>query len=474
MTQTIRGHATPLVLAAGAAVVLAAGAVAAAHAADPATAFTVLVAAAAAAGALAVVPRIEPAWPLALGLILSVFSSNWSQLGVPVGLDRPLVVLGLAAVVVRALPDAARPQVPPLQPIHGLLAVVSIYAIGSALFAGTLFEREPLFGLTDKLGILSFALFFAAPVAFATAAQRNVLLVALVGLGAYLGLTALFETVGLRALVFPGYINDPSVGIHPDRARGPFVEAAANGLALYVCAVACAVALAVWERRAARRTAAVIGALCLLGLLFTLTRQVWLGAAAATLVTLLAAPGLRRYLIPTAIGMVATVLFAFAFIPGLEERASERSGSRQPVWDRLNSNRAAVRMIEDQPLVGFGWYRFEAESPPYYQLAETYPMTTVPRPHSVFLATAVELGLIGFLAWLAALVLAIGGAITRRGPPELAPWRWGLLAVAFNWAVVANFTPLGYAFPNTVVWLWAGVVVAGSVGLLQSGARRAP
>src|SRR5207247_1126468 len=79
--------------------------------------------------------------------------------------------------------------------------------------------------------------------------------------------------------------------------------------------------------------------------------------------------------------------------------------------------------------------------------------------HNVFLAYMVELGLIGFVLWTAAFVMAIGGAVTFRGPPELAPWRVGLIAIAIDWLVVANFVPLTLAFPNMILWLWAGIVM---------------
>ena len=61
------------------------------------------------------------------------------------------------------------------------------------------------------------------------------------------------------------------------------------------------------------------------------------------------------------------------------------------------------------------------------------------------------------MLWGAALFYAIGAAIFRRGPPELRWWRVGLIAIAVQWFVVANFVPLGYALPNALLWLWAGV-----------------
>ena len=45
---------------------------------------------------------VEPAWILTGGLLLSVFSGNWGNLGVPIPLDRVAIVGGLLAVAVAA------------------------------------------------------------------------------------------------------------------------------------------------------------------------------------------------------------------------------------------------------------------------------------------------------------------------------------------------------------------------------------
>ena len=119
-------------------------------------------------------------------------------------------------------------------------------------------------------------------------------------LGAYLGLTVLFETVKLDALVFPKYILDPNYGIHASRGRGPFVDAVANGLALYTCAVACAIAVASWRERALRALAGAVGLLCVVGSFLSLERSVWIGVVLGTGVAMLATRGLRRYLVPVA------------------------------------------------------------------------------------------------------------------------------------------------------------------------------
>jgi putative inorganic carbon (hco3(-)) transporter len=411
-----------------------------------------------------IVVLVEPSITLTAGLGLSMFSGNWGQVGVPVALDRVMLLAGVAAIALRAIRDPRyRPR---LRPVHGVLAAAALYAVGSAFFVGTLDDHAAVFALLDRYGLISFLLFLVAPAAFATDRQLSHLLIGLVAVGAYLGITAFLQEVDLNQLVVPSYITDPNVGIHANRARGPFVEAAANGLALFACAVAAAMAAARWRGRA-RELAVGVAILCLAGIIFTVTRQAWLGAAVGSLVGLGATPRLRAYAVPLVAGGVLLVFVSFAVIPGLQDRAGNRIDDQLPVWDRLNSDRAGLAMVAARPVLGFGWAKFLESSQTYYKQAATYPLTQVGQLHSVFLSNAVELGMVGALLWAAGLLMAVGGAILRRGPPELEPWRVGLLAYAACWLVVSNFTPLGYTFGNYLLWLWAGVV--GGAALQRRG-----
>ena len=400
---------------------------------------------------------LDPAWALTIGICLTVFSGNWGLLGLP-PMDRLFIAMGTFALLARIGPSRDRPNLR-FGPIHVLLLAVSIYAILSAVWAGTITEPVAYFGLLDRLGIVPFLMFTIAPLAFRTRHQRSILLGGLVALGGYLGITSFFETLGLSALVFPSYILDPNIGIHVERARGPFVEAAANGLALFICAVAGFVAFSIWENVRLRIFAASVTLLCLFGTIFTLTRAIWLSCAVAVIVTLLAARELRRYLLPTmGIGLFA-VIAALAFVPSLQDNASERGSDQRPVWDRLNLASAAQRMVEDKPLLGFGWNRSTDDLVDYLRQADEFPLTASGIAiHNVYLSNAVELGLIGAGLWLVALLMAIGTSIARRGPPELRLWRIGMIAVAIQWAIVANFVPLFFAFPNMMLWVWAGVL----------------
>jgi putative inorganic carbon (HCO3(-)) transporter len=402
---------------------------------------------------------IDPAYTLSAAILLTPFAGNWPQLGVPGPLspDRLLLAGGILALLLRAPPVRHRPKLQ-LSAIHWVLAAAALYALGSALIVGTLTDREALFKIVDAFGVMPFLLFLVAPLAFATSRQRELLLVTFVVLGVYLSLTTIFETAKLDTLVWPKYILDPNYGIHAGRGRGPFVDAVANGLALYTCAVACAIAVTAWRSPLSRATAIVIGLLCVVGAFLSLERSVWIGVVLGTVVAMLATRGLRRFFVPVALGVTLAVSASLVLIPGLSRRVHERATNSSTVWDRKNLARAATNMIEAKPLFGFGWSRFTADSADYFQQAFSYPLTATDAGlHNTPLTYAVDLGLVGATLWFVGVIFGIGTALTTRGPPELRPWRVGLLAIALASLVVSNSVP-PTAWLNRSIWLLAGVV----------------
>jgi O-antigen ligase len=400
---------------------------------------------------------VDPAWILSIGLALSIFSGDWSYIHIPVPLDRLVLFVGLAAVLVRPLFVADAPRIQ-IRRIHWVLGAIALYGFGSAAWSGTLTEHTPLFALLDRLGIVPFLLYLVAPAAFPTERQRRTLLVTLVVVGAYLGVTAFFEMIGPHSLVFPSYINDPAVGIHDGRARGPFLEAGADGLAMFAGAVACVM---IWPtvRRRARAVLVAIIFLCLLGIVLTLTRQVWVGAAVGAVLAMLVSHRLRRW-VPVVCAAVALIVGgALIAVPGLQAKLHGRATTQRSIWDRLNSDEAALRMAESRPLLGYGWGEFTNESSRFYHVAHSYPLTSVAEVHNVILSNAAELGLLVTVVWLGTLLVVMVAPLRRRGPPELEPWKVGLVAIAVSWFVQANFAPVSYAFDNYLPWLFAAIAL---------------
>lgn len=424
-----------------------------------------------------VVLLVPPSYSLSVALFLGLFGSNWDVLGLKgsIAPDRFLLAATVVAVLIRAPCTWGRPTLQ-LRSLHGLMAVVIAIGFASATAAGTLTKVEGITSLFDRLGILGFGVFLVAPVVFATPRDRDVLLTTLVLMGGYLGLTALFETIGARALVFPGYITDPNVGIHFGRARGPFAQAALNGLAIYACLVACLIALRQWTVRWHRVGAMAIAALLLPSLLFTLQRSIWLGATVATVVTMLVVRDLRRYVVPALVLGVVSVSIALVAIPGFAGRVQDRRSQSETVAGRKALDDNALAMISERPLLGFGWGVFVDRKSDYYQASEEYSLKVNKNLilHNVYLANAVELGLIGAALWLAAMLLGIGGAVLQRGPPELDPWRIGLGAIFFVWLIVGLAAPLRGSFQSVLLWTWAAVIVGAASPARASGttARR--
>jgi O-antigen ligase len=186
---------------------------------------------------------------------------------------------------------------------------------------------------------------------------------------------------------------------------------------------------------------------------------VWIGAVVGTVAAMISSPRLRRYLLPLAmIGLVA-LLAAFAFVPNLSQSADERANDDYSVWDRKNLAVAATNVIKDKPLFGLGWSTFTSKADLYFEQQGTYPLTAAGFDvHNLALGMFAELGLVGGTLWLAALVLGVLVPVFRRGPPRLAWWKVGFVAIVAQWLVIVNLTPGGFAFSMYFVWLWAGIV----------------
>jgi putative inorganic carbon (hco3(-)) transporter len=420
-----------------------------------------LIVAAAVVSTLYLIWPMDPAYTLSAAVFLSPLSGNWGELGFPSGVDpdRLLLVLGILQVLLRAPAVRARPRFR-LGAAHVILALATVYVLASAFLAGTLYSKADLFRIIDAFGILPFLAFLTAPLAFRTHHHRRILLITLVTLGAYLGLTTLFEMVHLNALVFPRYILNQNYGIHYGRGRGPFVDAVANGFACFVCSAACGIAVATWSGVRRRILAGFIGMLCIVGAFLSLERSVWIGSVAGIAIAFLATRRLRAYILPLATTIVIALLAALALIPGLRATVTSRiSGS---TYDRQNLTVAGLNMIKARPLTGFGWGEFQNNSLLYFRQSQNYPLTDENKfgLHNFLLTYAVELGLPGATLWILGVLAGVGSALLTRGPPDLQFWRRALLATLVIFVIVGNSVP-PTEFPNLSLWLLAGVAFSG-------------
>lgn len=420
--------------------------------------------------------ELPPAITMCAALVLNMFSGKWSQFGLGgLPFDRLMIVLVLAMFILRA-PGIARTPSLRVRNVHLLLCLVIMYVIASALAAETLTSEAGILSLFDKVGIDPYLMFLLAPAVFAGERERDLLLWVLVVIGAYLGFTAIFESLGPHGLVFPHYIVTIDAELPGHRAGGPFGSSVSEGFATFACVIAAMIAFTKWHDQRKRYFAAVVGVVCVFGCFLTLERGVWIAALAGIVITAVLTRQGRRLLIPGLCAVAVLIGGSLALSPSLSEKTSFRLNDQLSVWDRLNMTAAGVRMVDAKPLFGFGWSTYTTASPPYFREASGYPMNGVSTPaickpahcepelqeplHDTYLALAVELGLVGAALWLGAFLWGIGLGIFSTGAGALRPWKLGLLALAITYLAICPFDPYQAPFPDLLLWVWAGVALS--------------
>ena len=310
--------------------------------------------------------------------------------------------------------------------------------------------------------VVPFALFHLAGLVFEDAASlRKFETFALIVL-AYLSLTAVFFLLGAKELIFPRYILDETLGIHSDRARGPFLQAVANGVTLNVLGL---LALNSFRRGRLRGIAAAAFLIALpFAVLATRTRAVWLSFAGSVLGVLLisSSPRLRRACLALAsAGLVA--LLAAASLGGLSSSLGDRLEDRSPGEYRMVVYEAGWQMLLDKPLTGWGARSMQPELQKrisgFHQ--DAFFM------HNTYLEVLVEHGLLGWVlyVWMVIGLFRLG---RRRYTPQGlsngsfldGPFRslWPILVIVY--LVNASFVVMNYQFVNGLLFTLAGMLAA--------------
>lgn len=311
--------------------------------------------------------------------------------------------------------------------------------------------------------VVPFVCFHVAAVVFKDEASRRALEVFLLCVLVYLSAISVFWLMNAISLIFPDFINDPGIGIHADRARGPFLQAVANGVCLNLLGLT---ALDSYRRRKLYRAIGILLFFAVpLALFATKTRAVWISSALSTLALVrFGSTPIRR----VAMGIcIAGALAAGAIaIYQLDETSvSERLLDRSPVDFRTEMYSAGWQMFTEKPLLGWGneWTiqpevekRVSSFHPEYYVF------------HNTFLELAVERGLLGLgvYAWLMICLFRLRKHSEEvqedDGPFCSAHFRalWPLLLLVY--LVNASAVVMNYQFVNAILFTIAGLLAMNS------------
>ncbi|TRZ52452.1 O-antigen ligase domain-containing protein [bacterium] len=230
--------------------------------------------------------------------------------------------------------------------------------------------------------------------------------------GIYLSIMAFFEYADLRQFVFPQYIKDPLISIvHLDRARGPFLNSALNGFGIligFICG------LHFLQKKRGFAKVIYLAALLIFfpAVYFTQTRSVYLGMIVTLYIFLawyrMSFPKWKLISLPLAVVLIV----GLAYSPRLlsSERREGGVAQMEEVDVRLALMRKSYFLLAEQPFTGIGLAQFVPSSflgsykgPVSFSMEGLEPQLQ----HNNLLGIATELGIPGFLAYLALIILIL-------------------------------------------------------------------
>ena len=306
-----------------------------------------------------------------------------------------------------------------------------------------------------------FLLFHIAQMVFTTPRSlkqyETFLLIAL----AYLSLIAVFFLIGAKAYIFPSFILDESLGIHADRARGPFLQAVANGVSLTLLSL---VALDSYRRGRLRGLLALIFVFAVpAAVLATKTRSVWISFAAAAVALWVFSPDMRIRRACGSLVLAAIVVASGTCLACLRDGSlGDRLEERSPVEFRLSMYRAGWEMFRQKPV--FGWPADDIQ-PELAKIVDGFHQEQF-FFHNSYLEVAVTQGAFGLVLylWLLVDLFRVGRKAHQepRAPSHFVDQKfralWPVLVAVY--LINAAFVVMNYQFVNGLLFSLAGILAA--------------
>jgi hypothetical protein len=312
----------------------------------------------------------------------------------------------------------------------------------------------------------------------ASSSDRNVyrMLVAFALLCFHLSVTGILEHFRVKGLVYPPDILDPEAGggrWYGVRVRGPYLSTPIYGAAVGICFY-----LTLHFYRFARGWKK---AVCLIGLaatpltiLYTLTRQVWIGWVLPMFLGLTFSKPQRLVIaVFLLVGLCASLLINWDALID-RDILEARAGNVVTGESRIGQYAAGFYMFMDRPIVGCGLEMWELTMEEYRR-----KLTTLHTPfgdvdmrwsrgahaHNTFLRVAVELGLLGLIPFVLLhwFIIYDSWKLWRRLPAGglygrgLVVAYWQLMLV---YLICISFVdPSAGEFLPGIVFAWSGIIV---------------
>lgn len=368
-------------------------------------------------------------------------------------IDRIALALLLGCVALRV---CARVEAVRTYPATWPLLLLTLLAIVG--FWGAPFQLQSWSLLAAKW-IVPLLLFHISGVVFKTESNLHKLELFSLGVLLYLSIISIFFLFGFESLIFPKYILDPSIGIHVDRARGPFLQAVANGVCLNILGL---VALNSFCRGSLLSLGMVFFTTVPLALLATKTRAVWISAAFSIVALVVFCRNRKIQRAAIAMSVLATLGLLVFFLQSVNSRDfAERLRDQSPVDFRGEIYSAGWQMFNQKPLLGWGDDE-SVQGEMSRRVSNFHPEYFV--FHNTFLELAVQRGIVGLglYGWL---IVCLFRVASGRRKDESARF----LDAGFRsiWPVIlgvylinASAVVMNYQFVNGLLFTFAGILAA--------------
>ncbi|MBF0481116.1 MAG: O-antigen ligase family protein [Desulfovibrionaceae bacterium] len=276
-------------------------------------------------------------------------------------------------------------------------------------------------------------------------------------LGVYLCLTAFFERARLNFLVFPAYILNPNIPLHLDRARGPFLNAAFNGLGMTI-GFAAGIYLLSRSRGGSRLFMLLLLGLFFPGIFLTYTRSSYLGFLLVLAMLLFAyrTRVSKWKLTPIILSLAAIFMVANSGKLFSSERSAGGIGQLKEVEIRFQLINRSIHLFETHPFLGVGLAHFS--------VAESSPDVSQDPQHNHLIGLGVELGILGLSCYLVILILIFKRLYALAEDPRNDTVERAnqiiLLCTAFSINLLTNvfIEPSYCMFINVNTFVFAGII----------------
>jgi O-antigen ligase len=394
-------------------------------------------------GCLFIVALAQRPWLpyVACAALVSTFAtpSSLPQFGLPgqpALTDFVLFAAFAAWLLVIARGEAERPSAFPLAP--QLLVGIFLLAAVGGIFVGTANGAQS--AVSGARDISYYAVFWLALTTLGNLRQRAFILkLAATGAVVLVCAQVLQGFFGLHPMLFYDHdplrelIRCPSGGCADPKAEG-FPRVRPPGLVLIYVVACFATSYLLWGPQRRRRLVLALLAVCMIGILVSLNRNMLIGLTAGLLLAGLLAARRGRFAVVAA----ALIIVAFSSLelvrhsPSLQQNtiaarvlsieAASQVEQSASIQDRLRENGAALDALSKSPVEGVGWGVSYGVSDLVFENGE---FTEVARGfiHNQYLGLWLRTGLLGLVSFLALLGLSIGyGTRYLRSRPDEDAW----------------------------------------------------